>query len=89
MIGEGGGGGVSKNEKILCRNFLYNPTYFLGDFSARNMGFEKQLPKPAKPNISIHRTNHFHYGTHRTTYFADTIPNGEHSHVTFFGNASF
>ena len=46
-----GKGGISNNEKILYRNLWYNPTYLLGDFLARNMGFLKQLPKPENPNI--------------------------------------
>ena len=67
-----GGGGVSNNENIFYRNFWYNPTYLLGDFSARNMGFLKQLLKPENTNISIEQTNPLNKGTHTTTYCADT-----------------
>ena len=54
-----GGGGVSMNDNFLYRNFWYNPTYFLGDSLAKDMGFLKQMPKLAKLKISIQQKNPF------------------------------
>ena len=75
--------------KLLYRNLWYIPTQILGDFLANNMGFSKQLPKTAKPKISIQQKNPFQQGTHHKTYCAGIRIYGEHSHVTFLGVPHF